>query len=133
MKVILDTNIIISGIFFSGPPSSILEAWHNGKLKLIISKEIFDEYSMVIERISIKYPGIDIDRILELIAIHSKSVIPNNIDPNICLDASDIKFIESALTSNTKVIISGDKHLLDLNGYNDIEVLRPAEFVSKYL
>lgn len=133
MKVILDTNVIISGIFFSGPPSLILDAWHNGKLKLVISKEIFDEYSMVIERLSIKYPGIDVDRILELIAIQSKSVITKTINSDICQDAADIKFIECAFASNTKVIVSGDKHLLDLTGYNDIEVICPAEYVSKYL
>lgn len=72
MKVILDTNVIISGIFFSGPPSLILEAWQKGRMKLIISQAILDEYSEVAERISLKYPGIDIDRILELITSHSK-------------------------------------------------------------
>ena len=133
MKVILDTNVIISGIFFSGPPSIILDAWRSGKLKLIISKEILDEYSEVSERISLKYPGIDIDRILELITIHSKSVIPKRIESEVCQDASDLKFIECALASKTKVIVSGDKHSLDINGYAEIEVINPTNFVNKYL
>ena len=133
MKVILDTNIIISGIFFSGQSSKILEAWHAGKIELVISREIFDEYSKVVERISIKYPEIDIDRIMELIAIHSKIIKPNKIDQDICQDTSDIKFIECAITSRTKIIVSGDKHLLNLNGYNNIEILRPTDFVNKYL
>ena len=40
MKIILDTNVIISGIFFSGPPSQILEAWRDGKFKLVLSQQI---------------------------------------------------------------------------------------------
>ncbi|HDQ03521.1 MAG TPA: putative toxin-antitoxin system toxin component, PIN family [Deltaproteobacteria bacterium] len=51
MKVILDTNVLISGIFFSGPPAKILEAWQDRKFTLVISPEIFLEYKKVAERI----------------------------------------------------------------------------------
>ena len=44
MKVILDTNVLISGIFFSGPPHQILNAWRDGKIQLVISQEILKEY-----------------------------------------------------------------------------------------
>jgi len=40
MKIVLDTNVFISGIFFSGPPSIILQAWRDSKIKIILSKEI---------------------------------------------------------------------------------------------
>jgi putative PIN family toxin of toxin-antitoxin system len=44
MKIVLDTNVFISGIFFRGPPSQILQAWKNKKLRIILSQVIFDEY-----------------------------------------------------------------------------------------
>ncbi|WP_435548049.1 PIN domain-containing protein [Desulfobacterium sp. N47] len=44
MRVILDTNVIISGIFFSGPPSKILKAWGNKNLQIVLSQQILDEY-----------------------------------------------------------------------------------------
>jgi predicted nucleic acid-binding protein len=44
MKVILDTNVLVSSIFFSGPPYRILEAWRKGKVQFILSSEIIDEY-----------------------------------------------------------------------------------------
>ena len=72
MKIILDTNVLISGIFFSGLPNQILNAWRHGKFKIVLSQEIVDEYLAVAERISSKYDGIDIERILELIITRSE-------------------------------------------------------------
>jgi len=43
MKIVLDTNVFISGVFFSGPPYQILKAWRDGKLQLIVSSEILGE------------------------------------------------------------------------------------------
>jgi predicted nucleic acid-binding protein len=44
VKIILDTNVFISGVFFGGPPYQILDAWRNGKVDIILSEEIFAEY-----------------------------------------------------------------------------------------
>jgi predicted nucleic acid-binding protein len=44
VKVIIDTNVLISGIFFSGPPFDILNAWRDGIIEIILSSEIADEY-----------------------------------------------------------------------------------------
>jgi putative PIN family toxin of toxin-antitoxin system len=44
MKIVLDTNVFISGIFFRGPPSQILQAWKSKKLRIILSQDILDEY-----------------------------------------------------------------------------------------
>jgi predicted nucleic acid-binding protein len=51
MKIVLDTNVFISGIFFSGPPYRILEAWRDGGLQPVISQEIFDEYRNVADEL----------------------------------------------------------------------------------
>ena len=47
MKVVLDTNVFISGVFFSGPPYQILKAWREGKIQLVVSEKIFEEYVRV--------------------------------------------------------------------------------------
>ncbi|NOY85319.1 MAG: PIN domain-containing protein [Nitrospirae bacterium] len=47
MRVILDTNVLVSGIFFSGPPYQILSAWRDGKIAFVISPEILEEYERV--------------------------------------------------------------------------------------
>lgn len=47
MRVIMDTNVLVSGIFFSGPPFQILNAWQQQKLQLVLSPEILAEYQRV--------------------------------------------------------------------------------------
>jgi putative PIN family toxin of toxin-antitoxin system len=47
VKIVLDTNVFISGVFFTGPPSQILKAWRDGKVQLLVSSSILEEYHRV--------------------------------------------------------------------------------------
>jgi predicted nucleic acid-binding protein len=60
MRVILDANVFVSGIFFTGPPYQILKAWQAGKLKLVISPEILEEYQRVGVALAEQFPSIDL-------------------------------------------------------------------------
>jgi len=133
MKSVLDTNVFISGIFFSGPPSIILRAWSNSKIQIILSEDILEEYRRVAEELSSKFPAVDIDRIIELLTINGKFFETKDISVSICADPDDNKFIECAIAGNSKLIISGDKHLLNITGYQGISVLKPRDFIDKHL
>ena len=133
MNIILDTNVLISGIFFKGPPFNILKYWRDGKLELVVSEEIFNEYTLVCDKLHNRYPAIEFNKILDLILINAQFYIPIKSKKQITIDPDDDKFIKCALASNVKTIISGDKHLLDVNGYQGIEVLNPSDFITKYL
>lgn len=67
MKAILDKNIFVSGIFFSGPPYQILKSWREGVIEFVISSEILDEYRRVATILSEKYPPVDLQGILEFV------------------------------------------------------------------
>ena len=67
MKVVLDTNVFISGIFFRGPPYLALKAWRDGMIKLVVSEKILEEYLRVGEILSKQYSQIRLGPILELI------------------------------------------------------------------
>ena len=133
MRVILDTNVFISGIFFSGPPSRILKALADQKFHLVLSQQILDEYQRVSEDLSSKFPSIDIAPIIELITIHGLFIDTHGYTLPVCEDTDDNKFIECAVASNCKIIISGDKHLLKLSEFRGIAILNPRDFVDKYL
>ncbi len=47
MKVVVDKNVFVSGVFFSGPPFEILSAWRDGRLQMVVSAEILEEYRRV--------------------------------------------------------------------------------------
>jgi len=133
LKIILDTNVLISGIFFKGPPHLILHAWRDNLLELIASEEIFQEYIDVCERLGEKYPSIEFKGIIDLIAVNTHFYQPKIIDQQITADPDDDKFITCAIASGVKIIISGDKHLLDVNGYQGVEIVSPSDFIKKYL
>ena len=133
MKVILDTNVFISGIFFSGPPSQILKAWGNRSFQILLSQSILFEYQRVAEALSSKYSSIDILPIIDLITIHGTFVDTHGFDISVCEDPDDDKFLECALAGKCKTIVSKDKHLLKLSVYENVVVLNPRNFVEKYL
>ena len=66
MKIVLDTNVFISGIFFGGPPSDILESWRQSKIRIVLTEQILEEYQRVGEELSAKYPSISIESIIEI-------------------------------------------------------------------
>ena len=133
MKVILDTNLLVSGIFFKGVPYEILLDWKKGKFKLVVSHSILNEYNAVVEELSKKYSNIEANQILEKISLNAKIYFEIALPEQICDDPDDDKFFALALASKTKIIISGDKHLLHKSGYSGIRVLKPTEFLTQYL
>ena len=133
MKIVVDTNVLISGIFFDGPPARILKTWLHGQLEFVVSHEILEEYFEVCERLSLRYPNIDITQILILIVQNCYIVDPLPLPESASSDADDDKFIACALASDTKMIISGDSDLLAVSGYENIQIVTPREFVDRHL
>ena len=133
MRVILDTNVFVSGVFFSGPPYRILEAWRGGKLQLVASQEILEEYQRVGETLAEQFPGVNLQPIIDLVTTNAE-VFPNQVLPeSVCEDPDDDKFIACTLASRCKVIVSGDRHLLKVSGFGGIKVMRPRQFMYEYL
>ena len=133
MKVVLDTNVLISGIFFSGPPAEILKAWRDGEIQFVLSSEIIDEYIRVSKILADGFSGVEISPILTLIVTHSDIIQVPSLSHQVCEDPDDDEFLACALGSESKIIISGDKHLLKLSGYRGIRILTPRAFIEQYL
>ena len=74
MKIVLDTNVFISGIFFGGPPSDILELWRQTKIRIVLTEQILEEYQRVGEEFSAKFPSISIEPIIRL-SLSSESLL----------------------------------------------------------
>lgn len=78
LKVVMDTNVFVSGVFFSGPPYEILKAWQEGVFELVVSQEILDEYRRVGEILSTERPQVDLNPILTFVIETPKSINPWN-------------------------------------------------------
>ena len=133
MRVVIDTNVLMSAVFFGGIPGRILGAWRTGHIDLVISPEIVDEYVQVGERLKRRYPGADVQALIELI-IQNAKIVPSSLLPeSICEDPEDDKFLACALEAKAKVVISGDKKLLAVSSYQGIAVVTPRQFVDRWL
>jgi uncharacterized protein len=133
VKIVLDTNVFVSGVFFSGPPYQILRAWKNQELQIVVSQEILDEYYRVGEELSGRFPGPDLNPILELVASKTELVKAARLSEAVCDDPDDDKFFACAIGGKAEIIVSGDKHLLKMSGCKGIKVVRPRQFVDEYL
>jgi uncharacterized protein len=133
VRIVLDTNVFVSGIFFSGPPSRILEAWRDGRIQLAISPDILTEYQRVGNELSKQFPAVDLSSILGLVTIHAMMFQSPQLSEPVCEDPDDDMFIACAIASKSKIIVSGDKHLLRVADFGGVKILKPREFVDSYL
>jgi putative PIN family toxin of toxin-antitoxin system len=133
VRIVLDTNVFVSGVFFSGPPYQILRAWKNQEIQIVISLEILDEYSRVGEELSEQFPETDLNPILELVTTKAELAKAARLSEAVCDDPDDDKFFACAISGKAEIIVSGDKHLLKMSGYKGIQVVKPRQFVDKYL
>jgi putative PIN family toxin of toxin-antitoxin system len=133
MRIVLDTNVFISGIFFTGPPYQILKAWRDGRVQLLISPSILDEYQRIGTQLGLQFRDVDLKPFLDLLTVQAEIVLAPTLPPVIHDDPSDDKFLEAAVAGNASYIISGDKHLLRLSGFQGIQILKPRDFAQRYL
>lgn len=133
MKVVLDTNVFISGVFFTGPPYRILEAWRDARIQVIVSPDILEEYQRVGETLASQFQEIDLQPILDFLTLNAEVVSSERLAEPVCRDPDDDKFLACALTSGAKYVISGDKDLLRASGYKGLVVVSPRKFVDDYL
>lgn len=133
MRIVLDTNVFISAVFFGGLPFRILGAWRDGKVTLALSIEILEEYQRVGRTLAKKFPGVDLDPILDLLAVSAELVSAPDLPEPVCEDPEDDKFLACALAVRSKHIVSGDRHLLKVSPYCGVHILSPRAFVESYL
>jgi putative PIN family toxin of toxin-antitoxin system len=133
MRIVVDTNVFISGVFFAGLPYQILDAWRCGMVQIVISPPILDEYRRVGAKLASDFPRIELQPWLELLAAEAVVVDLPAISEQVCRDVDDDKFLACAIAGNTKIVVSGDKDLLATSGYAGITVLAPRGFVDRYL
>ena len=71
MTIVVDTNVVMSGIFFTGAPNKILQACMAGTMDLVVSPDILLEYRRVADELATQFPDVDASRVLDLITIKS--------------------------------------------------------------
>jgi uncharacterized protein len=131
VRVILDTNVVVSGLFFGGTPRRILELWKEGALEWVITSQILEEYRRVGSVLGRRYPGVNADPFLNFVARRATVVTPEKLPRPATTDPDDEKFFEAAVGGGVRLIVSGDQHLLNAAGSFRVQVLKPADFLEQ--
>ena len=130
MRIVVDTNVIASAIFFGGNPYQLLHYIMEGRVDVVASKEIVDEYEEIVLRLKQKYPRID-TRIPLQELLSKFEIFRVSSDIQASRDPDDNKFISCAIDGKCLYIVSGDDDLLSVGNYGDVEILTVAEFLSR--
>jgi len=128
VKVILDTNILISALGFGGKPRKILQLILDNQIRAITSSLLLAEFEDVINK---KFPQLSLyfERINRQIRRKFKIVRPKK-SLDILKDDDDNRGLEAALEGKCQYVITGDKELLDLAVYKDIKIITAEQFLS---
>lgn len=133
MIIVLDTNVLVSGIINpSGPPGRIVDLLRTGELDLALDDRILGEYIDVLHRPKLaKYflPG-DIKYILEYLSNNSEMVIPV-IHVSGLPDPKDAPFAETALALGIPLVSGNTKHFTAAEPKKLI-VETPAQFIKRF-
>lgn len=128
MKIVLDTNVYISAAILGRVCEEIIRLCRISKIETFISEDIINEIKdKLIKKFFWKANQVEIliFNLLEfaiIVSISEKIEFIKN-------DPEDNKILECAVSSNSNLIVSGDKHLINLKSYRDIKILKPSEFL----
>jgi len=131
VRVVLDTNVLISAILFGGKPRQILEKAIRGEIQLCISEPILEELRGVLRRPKFDYSPEAVQVILTELMGTADFINPSetlNIVPE---DPEDNRILECAVEAEANYIVTGDIHLLRLGSYQDIKVLNAVAFLEE--
>ena len=131
LRVVLDTNILISAILFGGKPRQILEKAIRGEIRLCLSEPILEELKGVLQRSKFDYSPEMIQFLLTELTGIADFVNPSETLNVILEDTDDNRILECAVEAKANYIITGDFHLLKLSQYRNIEVVNTVAFLER--
>jgi len=127
VRIVLDTNVLISGIFWSGTPFKILEYWISDKYQVLTTQPILEEYSNILNRVS-KGKKDSLVNAWMLFIVENGIVVNVRKKFKLSADPDDDKFIDCAVSGSADFIVSGDDHLLDLKSVLNVKIIKPNSF-----
>ena len=128
IRVLPDTNIIISSIFWKGKPYEVIRKGILGEYQLVISVELLDE---VVDKLRNKFqfPEENIQELVDILMNHCQ-IIEVRSKFDVVRDKNDNKLVECAFDGKVDYIITGDSDLLDLKEFKGTKIIDAKEFLE---
>ena len=132
MKVVLDTNVVVSALLFEGIVSRIYKQWKSGAITPVANKAMLEEYVKVLSYRKFSLSEEEISALFDEEIFPYFSVVRTSSKkiPHMPKDLSDVPFLQAATDGDARYLISGDPHLLELNGNYPFPIVSPASFMK---
>ena len=135
MRLVLDTNTVVSGLIWGGAPGRLIDAAVAGRVQIISSVPLLDELHDVLLRkkfaAQLAEQGVDAADLFEGYAALVQLFVPAAIDPVILADPDDDMVLATAVAGGADAIVSGDAHLLRIGDFRGMPIVTPAAAVSR--
>jgi putative PIN family toxin of toxin-antitoxin system len=131
MRIVCDTNVLVSGVLFAGPPRQVLQMIVSGSVTNVTSTALLREAEDVLGRVKF---GLTPDQVGDIVALFRETFEIAHSTRHVRAvpkDPDDNAVIEAAIAGRCDVIVSGDSHLQDVGRWGTIRILSPARFVAE--
>lgn len=130
VRVVIDTNVYISGLIFTGKPNEVLELMIKEKIEVYISPFILEEVETILKK-TFGWDEKQVKKALNQIKRKVTQIQPKAKVSIVKQKDSDNRIIECAIESKAQYLVSGDaKHLLPLKQYRGVKIVSPANFLE---
>jgi putative PIN family toxin of toxin-antitoxin system len=132
IKVVLDTNVLISAFITKGKSRMLLSEIIEGKAQLILSKEILEEFAEVVadDKLRKYIEEQDVEDILRIVGGIAEIVEIKSRFKAVKQDPSDDIILRTARDGEVDYIVSGDEHILSLKEFRGIKILAVNEMLK---
>ena len=133
MRAVIDTNVLISAIFWTGSPKRLLNRVRRGEVTFVTSRVLLDELKEILVRPDkpFKLTEEEADRVVKAMQ-NVAEVVETQSQVRVCRDEKDNKVLECAVDGRAEWIITGDAHLLELQSFKNVRIVTVAEFLRKF-
>ena len=130
MNVVVDTNVLVSGIFWKGSPRKFLSLIFRQEINPFATIDIMAEYCRIIDKVACKRPDVAAKWKSQIAKI--MTIIEKNETVEVCRDPKDNMFLECAIAANAYYLVSGDSDLLVLEKIKDIPIITVNQFFDAH-
>lgn len=131
MRLVLDTNVVVSGLLWDGRPAQLVDAAQTAGLELVTSRVLLAELTRILRRAkfakAIVASGASLEDLVLGYAELATLVTPTPIPPTVIDDPDDDHVLACALAGDAELVVSGDRDLLLLKAFRGISIVTPAE------
>ncbi|MFZ1058722.1 MAG: putative toxin-antitoxin system toxin component, PIN family [Candidatus Rokuibacteriota bacterium] len=132
IRVVLDTNTLISALLFSGTASRLVPLWQSRRITVLVSKEILQEYLRVLAYPKFQLGDHEIRALVEEESLpFAETIRVRRRLAVVRRDPEDDKFLECAVAGRAEYLVTGDRDLRELGSYRGITILTVGEFLER--